>query len=195
MTKHIFDYFADSVDYPNNIAEDPIPYGVCWNYISNTFLNGFINYVKPIAIYAIDRYTPDDEEITVDEHDDKMNWKKTVATKKEIRDRIINGTIQNFHTDLHILKDDLIVLAKLNDSTAFAREDLRCINLSANKYMFFWFDCDVSDCIIGRFFTDDSSEEVIASVEAFMEDGKKNDNGIVNYHRLPLEFFTGWLKF
>ena len=73
-----------------------------------------------------------------------------------------------------------------------------------NKYMFFWFDCDVSDCVIGRFFIDDSQEEVIASVEAWLEEcikGKNHeiiesyDNGIVGYHKMPLEYFKGWLKF
>jgi hypothetical protein len=145
--KNIFDYFDETVDYPSNVVEDPIPYGICWNYISSTLLNGFINYVKPIAIYAIDRYTPDDEEITVHEHDDNMNWKNTTATKKEIRDRIINGKIQSFHTDLHILQDDIVILAKLNNETKFFQPNWIKEIMPENKYIFFWFDCDVSDCI------------------------------------------------
>lgn len=56
MRKTIFDYFIDVVDYPTEIVHNPIPYGTMWNYISSTFLNGVINYVKPISCYVIDRY-------------------------------------------------------------------------------------------------------------------------------------------
>jgi hypothetical protein len=44
----------------------------------------------------------------------------------------------------------------------------------------------------------------IASVETWLEETTKDkkqeilqnyDGGIVNYHKLPLKFFTGWMKF
>ena len=55
--KTIWDYFDDKYDYPRQIAHDMLPYGTVWNYVSSTILNGFINYVKPIGIFLIDRYS------------------------------------------------------------------------------------------------------------------------------------------
>jgi len=62
--KTIWDYFEDQIEYPRDVVSNPLPYGEVWTYISSTFLNGFINYVKPIKIFLIDRYTPDNEDIT-----------------------------------------------------------------------------------------------------------------------------------
>ena len=64
MKKQIWDYFHSTVDYPKNKVHFPIPYGTMWAYISSTYLNGFINYVRPISVFVLDRYTPKDEDIT-----------------------------------------------------------------------------------------------------------------------------------
>ena len=73
--KTIWNYFNESIDYPSEVAHNPIPYGTIWCYISSTFLNEFINYVNPIKCYLIDRYTPDDEKVD-DNH-----------TKGELKDK------------------------------------------------------------------------------------------------------------
>lgn len=62
------DYMPDSGDYrdpttmsletsldPNEFGDGPSP-GWRINYISSTFLNGWINYVKPIKSYVVYRY-------------------------------------------------------------------------------------------------------------------------------------------
>jgi hypothetical protein len=176
----IFDYFENFEEYPTNVVDNPIPYGTLYSYISSTFLNGFINYTEPIKCYLIDRYTPDDEIITV------PNIK---GPKKELKEKVLSGEIDCFHTDLDCFEDDIIILSKIQN----------------NKYRFFWFDMDVSDCSVGKFETTDSQEDVIQSVVNWLDDCKsKNkgrivennlDNGIINYTELPLSFLKGWIKF
>ena len=71
--------------------------------------------------------------------------------------------------------------------------------------MFFWFDMDVSDCSIGRFETSDSKNIVFESLKNWLDEQKKEnegkifqeqyDNGILNYHELPVSFIEGWVSF
>ena len=78
-------------------------------------------------------------------------------------------------------------------------------NNDTNKYIFFWFDMDCSDCSIGKFETDELESDVIQSVVNWLEECKTEnvgkiveenmDNGIVNYHQLPLSFIKGWVSF
>lgn len=162
--KTIMDYFEDTIDYPNDIALNPIPMNTLWSYVSSTFLNGFINYVTPLKIFVLDRYEPDKTE-------EIKNLKKQA------------------HTKLGQFGDDIIILSKIGN----------------NVYMFFWFDMDVSDCCIGRFETTDSKNEVIISLTNWLDEQKAEnagkeyqemmDNGILNYHELPMSFLEGWISF
>jgi hypothetical protein len=162
--KTIMNYFEDVIEYPDDIALEPIPMNILWSYISSTFLNGFINYVKPLKIYVLDRYSPD----KTDE---------------------INNLKSQVHTDLGQFGDDIIMLCEIEP----------------NKYMFFWFDMDVSDCSIGRFETSDSKNIVFESLKNWLDEQKKEnegkvfqeqyDNGILNYHELPVSFIEGWVSF
>lgn len=183
--KTIWDYFEDNIDYPNNIMENPIPYNICWSYVSSTFLNGFINYVEPIKVFVIDRYSSNKEEVTCEQFK---------GTKRELKDKIISGDIKPFHTDLGCFNDDIMILAEFEHE----KDEL-------NHFIYFWFDCDVSDCVIGKFKTEDTKEQVIQSLVNFLEQRKEEnkdfeieehmDNGILNYTELPLSFLNGWLKF
>lgn len=196
--KNIWDYFDDNIDYPNEVAHNPLPYGTVWCYISSTFLNGFINYVKPIKVYQLDRYECEDEPKEVDYRDKGdygANWKKFTGTKSELRKLVLDEKIQFAHTKLHLFGDDIALLAEIENN----EED------GKGRYMFFWFDCDVSDCCIGKFETTDTKEEVIQSMVNWLEETKEEnkgkivepnyDNGIVNYTELPISFLEGWLNF
>ena len=196
--KTIWDYFDDNIDYPNEVAHNPLPYGTVWCYISSTFLNGFINYVKPIKVYQLDRYECEDEPQEVDYRDKGdygANWKKFTGTKAELRKLVLDEKIQFSHTKLHLFGDDITLLAEIENN----EED------GKGRYMFFWFDCDVSDCCIGKFETTDTKEEVIQAMVNWLEETKEEnkgkivepnyDNGIVNYTELPISFLEGWLKF
>ena len=184
--KTIWNYFDENIDYPKEVAHDPIPYGTVWCYISSTFLNGFINYVEPIKCYLIDRYTSDNKKVD-DNH-----------TKGELKEKILSGENETFHTKLNCFRDDIIILAEIETNNYDSNNKL-------NKFMFFYFDEDVSDCCIGRFETNDSKEEVIQSIINWLEREKLNNNGriinentesgIINYTELPPSFLQGWIKF
>lgn len=198
-SKKIWDYFDENIEYPKEIAHNPIPYGTVWTYISSTFLNGIINYVKPISCFVIDRYTPDDEKIgdrnfTVCNKNEFGKWHKWDGSKKELINVIISGEKEMYHTKLDCFGDDIIILAKIETE-----------NDDTDKYIFFWFDMDCSDCSIGKFETEDIESDVIQSVVNWLEECKTEnigkiveeniDNGIVNYHKLPLDFIKGWVSF
>lgn len=194
MTKKIWDYFVDTIEYPKEIIDNPIPYGEAWTYVSNTFLNGFINYCTPIACYVVNRYTPETEDISdnkvyIRKHDDTKS-NEFVGTKKELIDLFIQDKLDIYHTTLSCFSDDIVIIAKVEE-----RE--------SNKYIFFWFDMDVSDCSIGKFKTDDSQEQVIESVENWLTEEFKNNKEheaehtieSSGYFKLPLSFLSGWIKF
>lgn len=196
--KTIWEYFEDNYEFPKEIAHNPIPYGTVWTYVSSTFLNGFINYVKPISCHLIDRYTADNENITDRNisyrNSGEIKWLKFDGTKKELKDKILSGEFQMHHTRLNCFGDDIIILSEIETE-----------NDETGKYMFFWFDMDCSDCSIGKFETTDTKEEVIESVVNWLEGCKSenenktveehSDSGIINYTELPLSFLRGWLKF
>lgn len=196
--KTIWDYFKDEFEYPKQIADSILPYNEVWMYVSSTFLNGFINYVEPIGVFLIDRYTPDNEDISdikVD-YKEKGSYKPLVfnGSKKDLKDKILSENIVIYHTNLRCFSDDIIIIAEIEHN----EKDI-------NKFMFFWFDMDVSDCCIGRFITTDSKEQVKESVINWLEVSKKenegktveehSDSGIINYTELPLSFISGWVKF
>ena len=198
--KTIWDYFDDNIDYPNEVAHNPLPYGTVWCYISSTFLNGIINYVKPISCFVLDRYTADDENVgdrnfTLCNKGEFGKWHKWEGTKKELIKAITTGEKEMYHTNMNCFGDDIALLAEIETN----EED------GKGRYMFFWFDCDVSDCCIGKFETTDTKEEVIQSMRNWLDESKEEnegkiveegyDNGIVNYTELPISFLKGWLKF
>ena len=199
IKKKIWDYFDDEVEFPKNIVDNPIPYGETWEYVSSTLLNAFINYVKPIACYVVNRYTKETDDITeskvsVCDKGKFGNWEKFEGTKKELIDSIVSGDKEMYHTDLSCFDDDIIIVARVEDEEFFENN---------GKYIFFWFDMDGADCCIGKFKTDDSEENIIDSVENWLEEEfvkNKNheathDDNSSGYHKLPLSFIKGQVKF
>jgi hypothetical protein len=196
--KKIWDYFDEHIDYPNNIVDNPIPYGTLWSYISSTFLNGFINYVNPVGCYVVNRYTEEtadvtDRNVSVCDKGKFGNWHKFEGTKLELINTIVSGEKEVYHTKLNCFGDDIIIIAKIENELD-----------EENKYIFFWFDCDVSDCSIGKFITDDSQELILNSVENWLKetyvDNKTghetlHDEESSGYHKLPLSFIKGWVSF
>ena len=174
------DYFVDSIDYPKDVGGTILPINTCWNYISSTFLNGFINYVDIIKAYVIGRYTEWDEEIegvNIQDPPNSFNWVEFSGTKEQVYNKVTEeGRL--FHTDISMLQDDVLILAKAKGS---------------DIYYFFWFDMDCSDCNIGRFKTDDTENEVI---EAFSKHVSSCyiDNPY-GEKELSLHCFKGWISF
>ena len=156
-------YFTNDEEYPSNVCDDLLPWGTFWCYVSSTFLNGFINYVHVEKAYLANRYTEMDEVIECGEH--------AGTTKRSVFDKLtVNPPI---HANLHAFSYDLVLLTKISEG----------------KYMMFWFDCDVSDCCIGRFVTADTEADVIAEFDKFV-------NKVIPSHaEIPLNFFKGWMSF
>lgn len=197
--KEIWDYFDENIEYPTEIAHNPIPYGTVWAYVSATFLNGFINYVNPIKWWLIDRYSSDNEdigEIKVSyKNKGKNEWLNFKGTKGGLKDLVLSGKIEIPHIKLGCFHDDVFLLAEIKSE----------LDDKVGRYMFFGFDYDVSDCIIGKFETEDTKEEVIQSIVNSMEKEKEEnkgmtvedgfDYGLINYTELPISLLRGWLSF
>lgn len=88
--KTILDYFESSVEYPENPALNILPWNVYWYNISDTFLNGFINYVTPLKIFVLDRYSDPKEP-------EKLNF------------------TDNCNTKLSFFHDDIVLLSRIGD--------------------------------------------------------------------------------
>jgi hypothetical protein len=84
----LFDFCEE---YPDNLSETGVPQDTLFEYVSNTFLNGLINYVEPFFVCVVERYKDWDEE-----NIDFKKWDKIAS---------------EFHTNyIDIMQDDDIIL-------------------------------------------------------------------------------------
>lgn len=184
----IRNYFYDQIDYPGEIAFDPLPINVVYNYVSNSFLNGFINYVEIVKAYTIGRYVDWDKPFEEDEEDyETIQVRKNSALVKikvnnalERYTALIQpGAVFHSRLDKDFLNDVLILSKAWNqDKTKF-------------KWVYFWFDTDSSDCSIGRFETEDSDSIVVDSFTEYVKTLHSNSYG---EKEIPLHYFIGWLN-
>lgn len=98
-----FKLFKYNEEYPENIAERGAPQDTLYEYVSTTFLNGFINYVKIFFVCVIERY------VIWDENPDCFEaW---------------NGVAKDFHPDYSHIGDDVLILAESPNSFWFFWSD------------------------------------------------------------------------
>jgi hypothetical protein len=160
---NFWEIFEDSEDYPNDIVDRGVPQDTLYSYVSSTFLNGFVNYVKDPKAYLIERYGKFNEDKTLHTRDDgdETDLEKYSAKLKN-----------DFHRNYSTAPDDIVILAH-----------------TAKSYWFFYSDRDCSDCCIGRIsrnkFVD--YEHYIA---LFKETFKLYEKP-VNFIELPKP--TGWI--
>lgn len=135
------------VEYPK-ITYTMLELGLWHTYISSTFLEGWINYVKPLAARLITRY-----------RDHTSNFKQSEK---------FNAGEFGVHTRLRDLGDDVLLLAysEINPKKDYIDED----HPAGKTYWLFWFDCDVSDCCIGRFRTDIPEDQLVNEFEVWAEE-------------------------
>lgn len=169
------DYFYDTVEYPTNVVGEILPINTLWSYISNSFLEGFINYVNIDCAYVLGRYQDWDAEfdepiVLHGAHPEQ----KSCTTKSEVFEFIT--TVKQCHTKIWSFQDDVVLLSR-------ARHD-------PSIYLYFWFDCDVSDCCIGRFQTHDTHEQVVEKFKKHVEDLDFDYPS----RELPVSCFTGWIS-
>lgn len=151
------EYWKKDIEYPELANGEILPLGVRHDYVSSSFLNGFVNYVKPVSARVIGRYqdrTKSAERIAA--------WKKNPPA----------------HAELRIIGDDVLLLAKAAD----------------RAWWFFWFDCDVSDCCIGRFKTNDADADVIEKFTRCADFQSKENIGTDSLE-LPIDLLRGWISF
>lgn len=183
--KTIMNYFDSTQTYPENILHEMLPYGTLWEYVSVDLLNGFVNYGKPLKICVCDRYRTPDYRL-----DNEYN-----CTKIELISKIQNNELTLFHTNLRIFNDDIILLQKFDASYKQMHDMCEIDDVEYDElrnmghYILYWFDCDTSDCMIGKFRTTDSEEKVIESFDNYIKDLE------FECYNLPLNFLNGWLKF
>ena len=95
MIKETFMDKLDHYEYPNSkLLVQGIQPNTWFEYISSTYLNGLINYVNPVHIVLMERYTMHNED--------------------KIKERI-SELEKACHTKLGIFDDDIIILATVKD--------------------------------------------------------------------------------
>jgi len=168
--------FPEIVEYNTEDLVSNFRSGVLYSYIGSSFLEGYINHIKPIKAYLLERY-------------------RTQGPKFEEK---WNNMEFKFHTKLSDLDDDVLILGE-----------------TGKHYYFFWFDCDVSDCSIGRqgklnilkedmikwfdeYVNDLIETEYLEYRNIHREELEKTDEfseAITGYREIPLEFFKGCIRF
>lgn len=86
------DFFHDTFEYPDPTEHDLSKAGWRFDYISSTFLNGWINYVKPVSAFVMSRYAEDFSTVKAK----LAEWESKPP----------------YHTKLHDLGDDVHILAR-----------------------------------------------------------------------------------
>jgi len=182
------DYFTDNIEYPSDIAINPLPIGKEYIYVSSTFLNGFINYVTPIKAFVLGRYhkwdEPIDHTVTIQDPPGSFNWvEKKCKTKDELYNSlIVSDAVYHVGVD-NDFQDDVLILAKAGQ-----------VDGEGECYFFFWYDRDCSDCCIGRFISQDLELDIINRFTKYINKELAGNN--YNAHgakEIPLNYFKGWI--
>lgn len=185
MTEKFTDLFAIGIEYPGDKigTQGILPIGTLYSYVSHSFLNGLVNYGgKPLLAYVITRYQKWDEPFEEPKQISIQGIPQSFRTKREVFDALTEEG-KGDHGHLGYFQDDVLLLTKID-----------------SVYWFFWFDCDVSDCSIGRFKTNLSEEQVKTLFEAYVKKSNAkfqsgDDEPIEEARAIPLHYFRGWLSF
>lgn len=155
--------FMETIEYPTHEQFlSGIQPGISYDYVSSTYLNGFINYVDILDAFMIHRY---------------MNEKEFTESIERIKHKIKTREV---HTNVQDSSeyDDILILGKIED-----------------MYVYFWNDCDCSDCCIGAINKDvveNRDSKAITLFRRYADKLKKIDTA-QDVFFIPLEFFTGWI--
>lgn len=167
-------YFEDEIMYPQYLADTGMEYGTLYMYVNYEYLNVYIKHVKPIYCLVLERYKNNDEYL-----------ENSFFTKSERISILNNSSGKKFHDNLNSFEDDVIIVAQI------PTED----NIK-NKYMYFWFDRDVSDCFIGKFITDDNLDNIKENILNSLKEGNLSEAGTENRHiELNIDVLSSWLYF
>lgn len=166
-------YLPEEVEYPGTKLLDGCKLGTFYAYVPSTFLSGIMPWTKPQFAAILERYRPLPE---------SRRAEIRAMTSEEIDQKGIRVA----------LDDDVILLCtreqerttrRTHDGPGTVEEYCHeCGNFSKiprstdpiqptpQEWWFFWLDCDVSDCCIGRFRTTDKPEEVIEECRKWLSE-------------------------
>lgn len=151
-------YFPHSVEYPDptKVMLEP---GWLLSYIDSTFLGGWVNHVKILDAYLITRY---------------QSHSVNLEQARAFDQRVDAGEITR--QNLSGFGDDVLVLARENPSNRPSTDYQYDLALG-NRYWFFWFDQDSSDCCIGRFDSETSPDMIRQEFRDYCFAGPTTDLG------------------
>lgn len=179
-------YFEEIIEYPNNNSLlTGLKRGHLYYYVSSSYLDGLINYTKPVFAILLDRYKVKGEEVyeegshIIDDGVISISakiesvWGKLTGDKEYVLHEAVKEKYTFIHTKFSEFQDDVILISKTEQD---------------NEYVVFWYDMDCSDCAIGMFYTEDDFEII-----------KKNLISSISYksYEIPKKIFTGfhWLEY
>lgn len=177
----------DTIEFPGSRKiTNPLAMNEFWTYVGSPYLNGFINEVKILKAFWIDRYYDPSEGPIEISYQRENKWDKRNFTEKDLAIDFMSNKVNGFfHTKIGELSDDCVLIATVEDDP--------------NQYVVFWFDLDVSDCSIGRFKTDIVREEVLSDFSQWAaglsEDNQENGLTGQRTREIPLRWFSGWISF
>jgi len=179
--------FDGGQDYPDMKAllDTGLPPGEFFNYVTSTYLNGLLPYLKPVRVILLERYRnqPDAED----------------PADRPITDEEIEATFKAmYHTDLDKFGDDVIFVGE-----------------TEKYWWVLHLDQDVSDCSVGRAPKEDTdcggmfrrkTDNFVSGVtreklDAWVDwhTGKSGDPRVLDSWKprfeIPVEKLKGWLSF
>jgi hypothetical protein len=122
------DLFKKDYEYPSDeIAKfGGLPQNTLYCYVSSTFLDGLINYVKPFKAFMIHRYVE--------------------LPKEKYMDIFLEALKDQAHTNY---SNAFVVVRKKIEIKHFS-EEITVLAEGGGSYWCFNYDPDVSDCLIAR---------------------------------------------
>lgn len=168
-------YFTETHEYVIPYRQEEVfPSGHLYSYISGAVLDGVINYVEPIKAYILNRYTDWNEEI---------NRSDFTGTKNKLYESMVNCSHSPYHIKMSCFGDDILLIGRVKSLE--------------NWYFYFWYDMDISDCSICRFYTEDSEENIVKEFDKHVLDIQSNMNYLENneHREFKLDWFRGWRSF
>ena len=180
-----------------NLEGTILPFGTSYANVSTAFLDGFINYFKPIKAYCLCNYHSWDEPLENGE-----GWEvrlNEVANLRHLQiNRIDKPKSHPWGTYKFFKKQDLfdaitLPRAVFHLNLSDFRDDVLLLSQNENKpdeFIYFWYNLG-GRCDIGRFKTKDTLEVVISEFERLIT-ALDSDN---LRKEIPLHTFAGWLSF
>ena len=168
-------YFTDTISYPNPASGKILPTGTLYEYVSSTFLSGWINHVRPVKAFLITRY---------ERH------------SQNLQDATVLHAMGHHHTDLSSMtSDDVLILARSEDRLWwFFWNDRDCSDCMVGRFT----ADDQDDAVIAEFcrYAEERSQKLsITYAQSDLTcDTMENASGC-RAIELDVSAFRGWISF